>query len=365
MKNRCEGCGAKIQFTNPNQKGYIKSEVYLKNPDNFYCERCFNLIHYNKNTEINYNEQDFLSNIKKISDSKSLIVHVVDVFDLDGTIIKDLNHYFPNNRLLLVANKFDLFLDSVKVMRVKNYLDQFLLENNVHVEKTLVMSSFRAKDVEILLSNINKMQDDKDVYLFGMTNVGKSSIINAISRFCSQDSSITVSNFVSTTMDFIKVSLPNKTFIIDSPGIINNHQISYYLEKSSLNVLTQKKFIRPATYQIHPQQALLLGGFCIVKFIEGVKSTFVVYVPQNLVVHRTKLENVDQFFNEHQDDILKIPNALERAKMGHLVSQKFSFSDDKKDLFISGLGFITLIGQGTVEITYFDKIKVGIRKALI
>lgn len=365
MKNRCDGCGAKIQFTDPNQKGYIKSEVYLKNPDHFFCERCFNLVHYNKNTEITYDESDFLKNIKKISESKSLVVHVVDVFDLDGTLIKDLNHYFPNNRLLLVANKFDLFLDSVKVMRVKNYLDKFLLENDVRVEKTIVMSSFRSKDVEILLSNINKMQDDKDVYLFGMTNVGKSSIINAISRYYSQDSSITVSNFVSTTMDFIKVSLPNKTFIIDSPGIINNHQISYYLEKSSLNILTQKKFIRPATYQINPQQALLLGGFCIVKFVEGIKSTFVVYTPQNLVVHRTKLENVDQFFIEHQDDILLIPNPLERSKMGNLVSQTFSFSEEKMDLFISGLGFTTLIGRGKVEITYYDKIKVGIRKALV
>ena len=62
MKNRCEGCGAKVQFTDPTQKGFIRNDVYLKNPDRFYCERCFNLLHYHKNTEITYNEKDFLLN---------------------------------------------------------------------------------------------------------------------------------------------------------------------------------------------------------------------------------------------------------------------------------------------------------------
>ncbi|MGD9604613.1 MAG: ribosome biogenesis GTPase YqeH [Bacilli bacterium] len=365
MKNRCEGCGAKIQTTDPNKKGFIKSDVYLKNPDNFYCERCFNLIHYNKNTEITYDEKDFLNNVKHISESRSLVVHVVDIFDLDGTMIRNLNQYFPNNRILLVANKFDLFLDSVKIMRVKNYLDHYLLQNDIHVEKSLVLSSFNPKDIEILLNAIYKMQDDQDVYLFGMTNVGKSSIINAISKHYSHNSLITVSNFISTTMDFIKISLPNKTFIIDSPGIINNHQVSYYLEKASLNTLTPKKFIRPATYQINPQQAIMLGGFCMIKFLSGFKSTFVVYVPPKLVVHRTKLENADAFFKEHQDDLLKIPNERERTKMGDLKTQKFIFSEPKKDLYISGLGFVTLIGEGEIEVIYYENIKVGLREAII
>jgi len=303
MKNRCEGCGAKVQFTDPTQKGFIRNDVYLKNPDRFYCERCFNLLHYHKNTEITYNEKDFLNNIKLIRESQNLVVHVVDVFDLDGTIVKEINQYFPHNPLLLVANKFDLFIDSVKVMRVKNYLNNYLQKNNIKVDKSLVISSFRSFDIERLLTNIYQLQANKDVYFFGMTNVGKSSLINAISKFYSQTASITVSNFISTTMDFIKISLPNKTFIIDSPGIINSHQVTYYLEKSSLNILTTKRYIRPATYQINPQQALFLGGFCIIKFLEGIKSTFVVYVPPNLVVHRTKLENAETFFNKHQDDI--------------------------------------------------------------
>ena len=48
MKNRCDGCGAKIQMTDPKKIGYIRSEVYYKNPDKFLCERCHNLKHYNK-----------------------------------------------------------------------------------------------------------------------------------------------------------------------------------------------------------------------------------------------------------------------------------------------------------------------------
>lgn len=365
MKNRCDGCGAKVQTIDPLKKGYIKSEVYLKNPDNFYCERCFNLIHYNKNVQIAFDEKDFLNNIKQIAESQSLVVHIVDIFDLNETIIANINHYFPTNPILLVANKFDLFLDSVRVMRVKKYLDEYCLSNQIHVAKSLVISCFKKEDIKMLIHTIEDLQDEKDVYLFGMTNVGKSSIVNAISEYFNQEKRITVSNFVGTTMDFIKVSLPNHTFLIDTPGIMNNHQVTYYLEKETLNLLTPKKYIRPLAYQLNPEQALFIGGFCIIKFLSGSKSSFVVNVPQGIVVHRTKLENAERFYNEHRDDILKIPNEMERNRMGNFISHFYTFDDNKKDLYISGLGFIGLIGFGKIEVISFANISVGLRDAIV
>lgn len=365
MKTRCEGCGAKIQTTDPTQKGYIKSEVYLKNPDNFYCERCFNLLHYNRNTEVEYSEAGFLDNVKKIAASGRLVVHVVDIFDLDGTVIKKINEYFPNNRILLVANKFDLFLNSVKVTKVRTYLNEFLKKQNIHAEKTLIISSLKEEDIERLLKNIYDMQDGQDVYLFGMTNTGKSSIINGINRFYKKETRIVVSNSISTTLDFIKIGLPNGTFIIDSPGIINDCQVTYYLDKANLNLLTPKTFIKPAAYQLNPEQALFIGGFAIIKFLKGTRSSMIVNVPSGLVIHRTKLGNADAFYSEHKDDLLKIPNENERAKMGKMMAHKFTFSEEKKDLTISGLGFVALVGSGEIEVLSFEKIKIGIREAIV
>ena len=50
----CIGCGAKIQSTNPLKEGYINIDVLNKKKRedrDFYCKRCFDLKHYNKNTD--------------------------------------------------------------------------------------------------------------------------------------------------------------------------------------------------------------------------------------------------------------------------------------------------------------------------
>lgn len=367
MKTRCDGCGIKIQTTDPASPGYIRSDVYFKNPDSFYCERCYNLIHYNKNLPIEITDSVFMDNVYKIQNKDALIVNVVDIFDLEGTLVANLNELFPNKDIILVANKFDLFLDSVKVTKIKNYLQEYLKANGISVKSAIIISSFKNNDIIRLINEIEKHQYGRDVYLFGYTNVGKSSIINKITSFLKgKYPKITVSNAVSTTLDIIKLPLPNKTFIYDMPGIVNDHQLSYYLNKENLNLFSPKKFIKPKVFQLNPKQALFLGGVCKLLFTNGERSSFVVYVPNNLVVHRTKLENADSFYSDHKDDILKIPNEDERNKLGDLVSYDFSISkDDKVDITISGLGFVTIVGDVELRVETFKKIRIGKRRAII
>jgi ribosome biogenesis GTPase A len=228
------------------------------------------------------------------------------------------------------------------------------------------MSSLKQADALRLLETIDSLHEGGDIYLFGMTNVGKSSIVNQISRVLNIPSDITVSNMVGTTLDFIKLPLPNKTFLIDTPGILNTGQVTYYLDKRNLSLLTPKKFIRPTVFQLNEKQALFLGGFCILRFTEGERSSFVAYMPSMLVCHRTKLENADSFYQDHKDDILKIPNEEERKKLGNFVSYEFSFDKSKKiDITISGLGFVTLSGSGKVRVDCFETIRVGVREAIV
>lgn len=367
MKTRCDGCGIKIQTTDPSKEGYIKSEVYLKNPENFYCERCYNLIHYNKNLPITISDKVFNENVKKIHDKDILIVNVVDIFDLEGTVVPNINELFPNQDIILVANKFDLFLDSIKVTKVKNYLQEYLKANGIKVKSTIIISSLNNNDIARLITEIEKYQYGRDVYMFGYTNVGKSSIINKVTTFLKgKYPKITVSNAAGTTLDFIKVPLPNKTYIFDMPGIVNSHQLTHYLEAENLNLLSPKKYIKPKVFQLNPLQALFLGGVCKLLFTGGERASFVVYVPSNLVIHRTKLENSEHFYEEHKDDILMIPNPEEREKLGEMKSYNFKISNDEKvDITISGLGFVTIAGDVELTVEAFEKIRIGKRKAII
>ena len=70
MVNKCPGCGALIQTVDPKKPGFIREDVYLRNQEDFLCERCFNISHYNKNIKVNITEQDFINIANNISKQK-------------------------------------------------------------------------------------------------------------------------------------------------------------------------------------------------------------------------------------------------------------------------------------------------------
>lgn len=367
MRNRCPGCGAKIQFEDEAKVGYISSDIYYKNPSNFYCKRCYDLIHYNRNTKVKISNEDFTNNIAKLKNKKILIVNIVDVFDLAGSIVKNINQLFPKASILLVFNKLDLLPKSVKLNKLKENLNKYLLSNNIIVDKSLIISSTKNNDIIKLANEIEKLSFEKDIYFFGITNVGKSTIINKLINYKKINiPSITVSNSLSTTLDLVKIPFSNGSFIYDMPGIVNESQLTNYLDFASLKLLEMKKEIKPLIYQLNPEQALFLGGVAKVLFTSGKRSSFVLYMPRELVIHRTKLENATKFFELHKDDILKIPNETERENLGSLVSHQFKIDEaTKKDIVISGLGFITVLGDANITIETYEKIEVKIREAII
>jgi ribosome biogenesis GTPase YqeH len=365
LKTKCDGCGVKIQTTSPNEKGYIRSDVYLKNPDHFLCERCFHLQHYNRVADISISEKEFLANAKKIAASHALVVHIIDVFDLEGTIIANINELFPNNKIMVVANKFDLFLSSTKPNKILNYLRTYLKEQGLHAINVSLISAKSKQDVLRLLNKIYQLKDEEEVYFFGVTNVGKSTIINQIIDLVeSKASPITVSNLPGTTLGLIKLALPEKTFIIDTPGIIHDFQMTKYLDKTTLNLVIPQKYVKPRVYQLNPEQTLFVGGFAVFNFVSGEKSSFVAYFANQIVIHRTKLINAAEFYIKHVDDLLLIPTETERQRLGKMIKHEFII-DGRVDISIAGLGFMSIVGQGKVEVECFEPIKVKAREALI
>lgn len=366
LKQKCPGCGVKIQITEANKPGYIREDVLEKNPYNFLCERCFNLQHYNKNIKIIIEEEEFLENAKKISQTDSLLVNIIDIFDLEGTVIKNINELFPNNKILMIANKYDLFLRSNRPSKIKRYIYDFLANNNIKTNGLIVASAKEEISAKKIISAIEKMTECKDVFFFGMVNVGKSTLMNTIMYAVDENNTyrLTVSNNPGTTLDFVTVRLNNDLNLNDTPGIMNKKQITSYLENESLNIVIPKKFIKPRVYQLNPKQTLFVAGLAMVNFLSGERSSFVMNFSNGLVIHRTKLSNAMDFYNEHLDDILKIPTPVERNKLGSFKVSTFEI-DGKKEISISGLGFVGISGRGKVSIMTFENISVTLREPLI
>ena len=81
------------------------------------------------------------------------------------------------------------------------------------------------------LELIEKYRKGRDVYIVGCTNVGKSTLVNRIiKRFTEErEDIITTSHFPGTTLDIIEIPLDDCSAIVDTPGIINEHQLAHYV----------------------------------------------------------------------------------------------------------------------------------------
>ena len=230
----------------------------------------------------------------------------------------------------------------------------------------VVLTSAQNKSaIKDLMEKIEQYRKGRDVYVVGVTNVGKSTLINAIIQEITGDKDIiTTSRFPGTTLDKIEIPLDDGSYIYDTPGIIHRHQMAHYLTAKNLKYVSPKKEIKPKTYQLNPEQTLFLGGLGRFDFIKGEKQGFTAFFDNDLKLHRTKLDGATAFYDKHVGGLLTPPNSKEKEEFPPLVSHEFTIKD-KTDLVISGLGWIRVNGEAKVAVWAPEGVAVVTRKAII
>ncbi|GAA6113248.1 MAG: ribosome biogenesis GTPase YqeH [Apilactobacillus sp.] len=365
---RCIGCGAVIQTDDPEGLGFTPNSALEKGKETgeIYCQRCFRLRHYNEISPVSLTDDDFLRLLNQIRDADALIVYLVDVFDFNGSLIPGLHRFVGDNPIMLVGNKADLLPNSLKRTKLKDWLRQRANEAGIRPIDVELVSAKTNESVDDLLDNINKLREDRDVYVVGVTNVGKSTLINQIIR---QNTGIkeliTTSRFPGTTLDKITIDLEDGHELVDTPGIIHKEQMAHYLNGKDLKIVQPQKPIKPKVYQLNPSQTLFFGGVARFDYVQGDKKHgFTVYVENNLLIHRTKLENADAFYEKHFGELLTPPSPESIEDFPELVRFEFK-TNQKSDLVFEGLGWITVPADVVVAGWAPKGVAVLIRKAMI
>src|SRR5699024_7469031 len=103
----CGGCGVALQTESKDELGFVPKSS-LEKQDEVLCQRCFQMRNYNKNVVVDMEDDEFLRMIASIRDKDGLIVHLIDLFDVNGTLLGNLQRLIGDNPVILVGNKVDL-----------------------------------------------------------------------------------------------------------------------------------------------------------------------------------------------------------------------------------------------------------------
>ena len=98
--------------------------------------------------------------------------------------------------------------------------------------------------------------------------------------------------------------------------------------------------------------------------MEGVLS-FATY-PDEMSIHRTKLEKADELYENHVGELLQPPKKDEMTQFPQLVRHEFTIKEGKTDIVFSGLGWVTISEPGAIIAAYVPKgVSAMLRRSLI
>lgn len=365
---KCIGCGAELQNTNSSGPGYTPRKEFSENE---LCKRCFRLINHNESPDAHYTNEDFLNILKQVEKEDCLVIYLLDFFDFIGSNIAEVERVIQNKDHIIVANKIDLMPKAVKENKLRRWFLNEVKDRDFDPLDVMLISAKKKKNIDQLLNLIDEHRDGRNVYVVGATNTGKSTLINGIISAVTGDNRevITTSYFAGTTLSTIQIPFDDGSYLVDTPGIINEHQITNYLDKDSLDIIVAKDEIRPETYQLNPDQVLFITGLVRMRYIDGPRTSFTLYFSNRVNVHRAKLEREEELVEDHLGkDLLSPPSPTELERIESFESQEFTLYEGKQDIVIEGFGWITLNDiedDVTVEIVYPEKTRVHVRDSII
>lgn len=331
IMTKCEGCGALLQQENVEKLGYTK------NKEGKLCERCFRIRHYGDYKRVIKDNQEFITILKNINDTKDLVLLVVDLFQMNQSfdlIKKELK----NNPILLVLTKRDLLPKKVYDEKLIAYMDQFGLQE---VDR-LIISSNKSYHFDELFDKIHTYQKSQNVYVVGYTNAGKSTMMNQlIYHYSDLKQTITTSMLSSTTLEEIYVPIDSNLTLIDTPGILEEGSMIDVVEPTYLKKLLPKSEIRPITYQVKTPQTFLVDSILQIECQDNNDLTF--YLSNSLPIERKHKTNIS------------IPGLQK-----HVLEIK-----GNQDIVVTGLGFIKVKKKSIITLYTLPGVKVYLRKALI
>eukprot|EP01042_Synura_sphagnicola_P001100 gene1100-1238_t len=421
------------------------------------CQRCYRLQQYGQveqslrpgwSSHELLTPERFETLLGSIRDNQAVVLCLVDIFDLQGSLLKNLRTIAGKNPVVIAANKVDLLPKDVSLTRLNDWVYRavkdhcsFLSPRELKEDSAADWSRYRgagpggnskppsrfetAEDVTnrirqkrfskaleqdeegvlrksnvhlvscesgygmtSLVDSLMAMAKDNGnrVYVMGAANVGKSSFINRMLSGGPSGRSThkkkggtnltplaTVSNLPGTTLDFLKMRLPNGVTMFDTPGLIQRGQLTSRVTTAELKKIIPSKPINAVTIRLEEGKCVLIGGLARVELAKGLPFFFTFFVSNEIRLHPTDAARADEFIKKHTGKLVFPPDTFERVEeLGPYETIEFEIQGEgwlksRQDIVISGLGWLSVTGSGQckVRVTVPSGTSVAVRPSLM
>ena len=288
------------------------------------CQRCFRLQMYGECDDAlrpGWSSHELLTPTRfqelltGIKETKSVVLCLVDLFDIEGSIVPNLKEIAGKNPIVIVANKVDLLPKDASMSRVNDWVHSLLRKKcgllspkeakeadaKLYEEQGWYPSRKNSEEGMLRRSNVHLVSCEKGtglpelvstvvglakehgekVHVMGTANVGKSSFINRLLRYSKKQKGkamqsrkklavpqATVSRLPGTTLDFLKIKLPNGLTVIDTPGLINPGQVTSKLNSAELKMVIPNKRVNHVSLRVEEGRCVLIGGLAKFELVQ-------------------------------------------------------------------------------------------------
>lgn len=338
MDRKCLGCGVVLQSNDNEELGYIKKE---KIETAKYCERCFKLINYGEFKQVNKSNEEYISIYKNIDKTDDLVLFLVDIFNLNKSI--DMINKYINNKIILVITKYDIIPKSIKENKIIDKIKEYITNKNVI--DIVIISSKTGYNINLLYNKIIENKKTNNVYICGNTNSGKSTLINKfIKNYSKEDLTITTSILPSTTININEIKINDELTLIDTPGFLEEDNISNYITPKELKRVMPNSEIKPITYQLQEGMTLLVDNLLRIEYVKGEKNSFTFYISNDIIVDRI--------------------NTMTNQRGKNLKMTEVTVNSNE-DVIVNGLCFINIKKDAVINVYTLDGVGIYTRKSLI